>query len=79
MPLATIEIRGKSSTWGINWHASEAEIEALRADGIEVGVIENIIPAWVVDLGLTRAFISAQDLWQFRLLLQGKTGGSEDA
>jgi hypothetical protein len=67
MPLATIEIRGKSSTWGVNWHASDEQIGAMRADGIEVGVIENIIPGWVVRLGLTRPFIVAQDLWNFKL------------
>ncbi|WP_417423556.1 hypothetical protein [Hoeflea sp.] len=78
MPLATIEIRGKSSRWGINWHASDTEIEAMRADGIDVGVIENVIPAWVADLGLTRPFIVVQDLWNFKLPFS-KTGGSGDA
>ena len=66
MPLATVEIRGKASTWGVNWHASQAQIDDMRADGIDVGVIENIIRRWVVDLGLTRPFIIGQDLWNFK-------------
>lgn len=66
MPLATVEIRGKASHWGVNWQASEAQNEAMRADGIEVGVVENIIPGWVADMGLTRAFCALQDLWNLK-------------
>ncbi len=66
MALASITIRGKQSTWAVNWHATPDEIEAMRADGIEVFEIENIIPAWVVDAGLTRTFVFFQDLWNFK-------------
>ena len=66
MELASITIHGEQSTWAVNWHTTPKEIEAMRADGIEVFEIENIIPAWVVDAGLTRTFVFFQDLWNFK-------------
>lgn len=66
MPLATIEIKGKSSRWAFDCQASNAEIEAMRADGIDVGILVNVIPAWVVAMGLTGPFIALQDLWNFK-------------
>lgn len=66
MPMATIEIKGKASRWAIDCQASNAEIEAMRADGLDVGILVNVIPAWVVAMGLTRPFIVFQDFWNFK-------------
>lgn len=66
MPLATIEIRGKKSAWGVCWQASKSQIDAMREDGIEVGIVENIVPAWVADMGMTRPWCFFQDLWHFK-------------
>lgn len=66
MKLVSVEIRGRRSCWGVNWYASQDEIEAMRSDGVEVYEIENIIPGWVAAIGMTRAFVFMQDLWNFR-------------
>jgi len=64
--LVSVEIRGNRSTWGVNWHASQEQIDAMRQDGIEVYELENIVPAWVVDAGLMRPFVFLQDLWNLK-------------
>lgn len=66
MPLATIEVAGRQKRWAVDWHASPGQIEAMRADGIDVGIVENIIPAWIARAGLTRPWCVLQDLWNFR-------------
>lgn len=66
MKLISIEVRGTRRRWSVNAHASTKEIEAMRADGIDVCEIVNVIPAWVVDARLTRPFIALQELWNFK-------------
>jgi hypothetical protein len=68
MPRATVEIRGKHSTWGVDWDASQKQIDAMRQDGIEVGIIMNSIPQWVVELGYgpTRVWCFIQDIWNLK-------------
>jgi hypothetical protein len=63
--LASIEIRGRDKQWAPNFHASKAEIEAMRADGIEVVEIVNTGPAWIADMGLLRVWCSVQNIWNF--------------
>ena len=64
--LAMIEVRGKRSGWCVAWHASKEQIEDMRADGLEVGIVENIVPAWVAEAGLARPWCFVQDLWNFK-------------
>lgn len=68
MPRASIEVRGKQSTWGVCWQASQAQIDAMREDGIEVGITENTIPQWVAELGYgpMRAWCFFQDIWNLK-------------
>lgn len=66
MPRATIHVNGKTSLWGVDWHASQEQIDAMRADGVEVFILENVIPSWVVDSGLTRTWCFFQDIWNFK-------------
>lgn len=66
MKLASVEIRGRRSMWGINWHATPEQIAAMRADGIEVYEIENTIPTSIAGMGLTRAWCFLQDLWNLK-------------
>lgn len=37
-------------------------VEEWRAEGIEINELLNVIPEWVVDLGLMRPYIFFQDL-----------------
>lgn len=66
MPKAAIDIRGKSSEWGVSWFASQDQIDAMREDGIEVMVIENSMPAWVADAGLAGLWCFCQDIWNLK-------------
>lgn len=62
----TVDVRGKQSEWGIPANLSREAIEAMRADGLNIIIPENIIPAWIVDLGLVRPWCFFQDLWNFK-------------
>lgn len=61
-----VDVRGKQSEWGIPSDLSREAIDDMRADGVSIIVPENIIPVWVVDLGLTRPWCFLQDLWNFK-------------
>lgn len=63
---ATISVRGKNHEWAVDWHASQAQIDGMIEDGLDVGIIHNTIPAWVVDVGLTRPWCFVQDAFNFR-------------
>ena len=71
MPKASIEIRGKEHTWGVDWDAPQCQIDDMRADGIEVHEIENSMPFWVVDIGLARPWCFFQDIWNFKNPFKG--------
>lgn len=68
MPRASIDVRGKHSEWDVTWDAPQAQIDAMREDGIDVHIVYNSIPAWVVDLGYwpTRTWCFFQDVWNFK-------------
>lgn len=66
-----VDVRGKGSEWGIPADLSKESIEAVRADGVNIIVPENIIPGWVVDLGFTRPWCFLQDLWNFKNPFRG--------
>ena len=56
-------LRGRQHEW--RCEVSEAAVEDMRADGIEVFEVYNTIPAWVAGLGLTRVWCAVQDLWDW--------------
>lgn len=68
MPRAAIEVRGERNTWGVSWDASQEQIDAMRADGIEVDIVVNSIPQWVAELGYwpTRTWCFFQDVWNLK-------------
>lgn len=61
-----LEVRGKTSSWVVHGEASREQIDAMREDGLDIGIVANNIPAWVVDLGLLRPWCFAQDVFNFR-------------
>lgn len=71
MPKAFIEIRVNQSRWGVEWNAPQSQIEGMRADGIEVGLIENSIPFWVNEIGMARIWCFFQDIWNFKNPFKG--------
>lgn len=64
--LMGIEVRGKRKTWGFHFYGDPQYIDEWRADGLNVNVIEAVIPEWVADLGLVRPWCFMQDLLSFR-------------
>ena len=66
MPIATLSVRGKSSEWAVSGEMRQEQIDAMVEDGIEVGIVQNTIPMWVVECGLLRPWCFLQDLWNFK-------------
>lgn len=66
--LMSIEVRGRDHSWGFLFEGDPAHLEDWRADGLEVYEVCNVIPEWVVSLGLTRPWCWAQNVWQWMRL-----------
>lgn len=64
--LMSIEVRGKASQWGVNFHADASQVDAMRADGLDVMEVMNVIPGWVMEAGLARVWMFFEDVWNFR-------------
>ena len=71
MTRALLHVQGKHSSWVVISDMSDKQIESMRADGIEVGIVENSIPAWAVEAGMLRPWIFVQDVWSFRNPFRG--------
>jgi len=67
-----IPMRGQSSEWAVISDMSRAQIDDMRADGIDVGIIENTIPVWVADAGMMHLWWFLQDVWNLRNPMRGK-------
>lgn len=59
-----ITVRGKQHEWCFEFAQDEQFWQEWLDDGLDVKMIQNIIPEWVVDLGLTKAWCFFQDLWR---------------
>ncbi len=66
--LCAVIVKGKTKTWSFNSYCDTKYLDEWRADGIDIDPIENIIPTWVVDLGLLKPWCFLQDLWNFKWL-----------
>lgn len=66
MPQAVLSIRGKQSEWGLTVPMKQGQIDAMRADGIEIGILANTVPFWIAECGLTRPWCFVQDIWNFK-------------
>lgn len=64
----SITIKGKSKTWSFPIKLEESYLQEWRDDGLEIDIICNTIPVWVVNLGLLRVWIKVQDAWQLMRL-----------
>lgn len=59
----SVTVRGKQHEWSFRVQATEEHVADWRADGLEVFELVNTVPVWVNDIGLTRAWVFLQDLW----------------
>lgn len=66
MKRYSVTVRGKLKTWSFTIDARPEHVADWRADGLEVDELVNSIPEWVVDTGLTRAWVFFEDVFNFR-------------
>ena len=59
-------VKGKRHYWTFDFYGDPKYLTEWRADGLDVGVVENTVPVLIAELGLTRAWCFAQDLFGFR-------------
>ena len=45
-------------------------LELWRSEGLEIYVVENIIPEFVVKLGLTKIWCKMQDVFNFKFFIK---------
>lgn len=62
----TLSVRGKAHEWAIDCDMKQDQIDAMTADGIEVGIVHHSVPMWAVDLGLLRPWCFVQNVFNFR-------------
>ena len=66
MPTALLKMSGRTSTFSVRAEMSWEQIKAMNDDDIEIGILENTAPEWVVDFGLLSVWCFIQDIWSFK-------------
>lgn len=61
----SIEVRGKRKRWVFHFKGDPRHLADWRADGLQVSPVANVIPEWIVDLGLLHPWCWLQDLWKW--------------
>lgn len=69
--LMSVDVRGKDHSWSFNFYGDPKYLDEWLADGLDIKTIENIIPEWIVDMGLTRLWCFFQDLFNFKNPFRG--------
>ena len=64
--LLSVAVKGKSSVWGFNFYADPKHLTTWRNDGLDIVEIENVIPEWIVDIGLVNQWCFMQDLFNLK-------------
>ena len=64
--LFAIDVEGKHKSWSFNFEADEKYLKDWTDDGLPISLVLNIIPVWIVDMGLTKIWVFLQDIFQFR-------------
>lgn len=59
-----ITVRGKYHEWSFSFRGNEEYLDEWREDGLQIDVIENEIPDWVNEIGLTPIWCLIQDIWR---------------
>ena len=60
--LMSVTVRGDQHKWCFNFYCDPKYLNDWRSDGLEVYEIENTIPVWVNNLGMTKAWCFFQDI-----------------
>ena len=64
--LMSITVLGSRKTWSFNFYGDPKYLKEWRDDGLEIGEVQNVIPVWIVNIGLTRAWCFFQDVFNFK-------------
>lgn len=64
--LLSITVKGKNKDWSFNFYGEEKYLNEWRADGLEIDEVENIIPAWVIDIGMLKPWCFFQDIFNLK-------------
>lgn len=70
--LLSITVRGNGYAWDFEFMGDPAYIAEWRADGLEISEVVNVIPEWVVNVGLLKPWCFMQDLLGFKNPWGGK-------
>jgi len=62
----SISVKGNNHSWNFNIDADPKYLEEWRADGLEINEICNVIPEWIINLGLIRIWCFFEDLFYFK-------------
>jgi len=62
MKLFSIEIKGKHYNWAFDFDGDTKYWQEMLDDGLNVKMIMNTIPLWVVNFRLTRIWVFFQDI-----------------
>lgn len=63
--LMTLEVRGKDHRWCFDVYADPQYLAEWQADGVQIFLVENTIPAWMPAWAL-RPWCVLQDLFNFK-------------
>jgi hypothetical protein len=61
-----ITVIGKAHKWLFLVEEDPRYLQEWLDDGLDISLVVNIIPEWVVNLGLTKVWCFLQDIFQFR-------------
>jgi len=62
-----LTVKGKEHKWCFEVDADTKYLKEWWDDDLDIGIIENIIPEWIVDIGLRKVWCFIQDLINFNL------------
>lgn len=64
--LMSVMVQGKRSKYHFDFYGDTKHLKGWRDDGLEIDLIENVIPAWVVEIGMLKPWIFLQDVFNFK-------------
>ena len=59
-----ITVKGNNKTWCFDFDGDPKYLDEWRADGLQVDPVVNIIPKWIVDIGLLKIWCFFQDIFR---------------
>jgi hypothetical protein len=75
--LYELQILGKHKRWNFAVYVDPQYVKEWTADGLVIEEVCNVIPEWVADMRLTRAWCFLQDAFNFTNPFKGY-GGRDD-